>query len=148
MAPFSQAVPLSSRSKAELGQRATGSDSNTAHFLVGVDTRNLDRLFDAVVTCLQKDAKTIASFVGKVESVVSDTAKVLLINEATNEQLDSQCDLEVLSENGVGEGDEFRCQVIRLRGTATVQLFKLPRKSVPKSRVDEVRAKHRGRWDF
>jgi hypothetical protein len=123
-------------------------DLNAANIVVGVDTTNLDRIFAAVITRLRKDGKTIASFVGRVESVLNDIAKVLLINEATKEQLDSQCDLEVLSNNGIGEGDEFRCEVIRLRGTTTLQLHKLPRKSVPKLRVDEIRAKHRDQWNF
>jgi hypothetical protein len=93
-------------------------------------------------------AKVVASLLGRVVFVGDETANVLLADEASGEKLESKCDVEVLRENGIGMGDEFRCEVVRARGTTTTRLIKLAPKPVTKERVQEVRAQFRNRWNF
>jgi hypothetical protein len=92
--------------------------------------------------------KTVASFVGKVESLGEAVAIVTLVNEATKERLESQCDTEVLRENGIGAGDEFRCEVVRTGGETATRLMRLPPKPLSRERVAEIRASFKDRWDF
>jgi len=108
-----------------------------------VATPNLARVLD-----MPKDGKIVACFLGKVESVHEDGAIVSLMNEATRERVESKCDSDVLRENGIRLGDEFRCEVVRVGGTALTKLSKLPPKTVPKEKVQELRAKFRDRWNF
>ena len=92
--------------------------------------------------------KIVATFLGKVEAVHAESAMVSLLNETTKECVESRCDLEVLQENGIGLGDEFRCEVIRSGGIASTRLRRLTPIPVPKERVRELRDKYRDRWDF
>jgi hypothetical protein len=102
----------------------------------------------ALWAAARREDKVVASFVGRVETVNADSACVTLRDEATGESLESKCDLEFLKENGIGAGDEFRCEVIRAAGTTSTRLSKLPHKAVPKQRVHEVLTLFRDRWNF
>ena len=93
-------------------------------------------------------AKTVASFVGRVEGLVGDSANVLLINEQTRERLESRCDAEVLRENGIGAGDEFRCEVVRSKGAIATRLSRLEPKRLTKQRVQQIRDSFKDRWQF
>lgn len=92
--------------------------------------------------------KILASFIGVVEAMNEKSAKVLLVNEDTKERLDSGCDPEVLRENGIGPGDQFRCEIVRVRGTTTTSLTKLPAIRLSTNRIEEIRASHKDRWTF
>jgi hypothetical protein len=93
-------------------------------------------------------AKTLASFIGRVESFIGDQASVLLINEQTGERLESRCDTEILRDNGIGVGDEFRCEVIRSKGATITRLSRIPPKPLSKERVEQIRVGFEGRWKF
>lgn len=93
-------------------------------------------------------AKVMASFAGRVESMSGDAARVLLVNERTGERMESRCDAEVLHDNGIAMGDEFRFEVIRARGTTATRFSKLGPKPVPKEVLDEIRASYADRWSF
>jgi len=93
-------------------------------------------------------SRVVASFVGRVESLVGDSALVLLINQATGEQLDSRCDAVVLRENGIGDGDEFRFEVHRSKEVTSTRLFRLPPKTLSREQVDQIRAAFKNRWTF
>lgn len=95
-----------------------------------------------------QDTKVAASFFGRVESVGEDSAAVIMKNETTGESLESRCDLEVLRENGLQQGDEFRCEVVRAKGTATTRITRLPPKEVTKEQVRQVRLEFEERWNF
>jgi len=92
--------------------------------------------------------KTVASFVGRVESLIGDSASVLLINEQTGERLESRCDADVLRESAIGAGDEFRCEVVRCKGTTAAHFSRLPPKTLSKERVEQIRASFKDRWKF
>lgn len=92
--------------------------------------------------------KTLASFIGRVECISIDTAHVLLTNEKTGECLESQCDPEMLHENGIGAGDEFRCEILRHKGTTATRFFRLPPKKLSKERVEQIRGSFSERWQF
>jgi hypothetical protein len=102
----------------------------------------------ALIVATRTKSKVVASFVGRVEAEQTDSANVSLVDEATGERLESKCDLEFLRQNGIGTGDEFRCEVIRVGGTTSTQLSRLPPKAIPKERVQEVRKQFRDRWNF
>ncbi len=92
--------------------------------------------------------KIVASFVGKVESLGDEVAIVTLVNAATGERLESQCDTEVLREKGINSGDEFRCEVVRSGGETMTRLVRLLPKPLSEERVAEIRASYSDRWDF
>ena len=92
--------------------------------------------------------KVVASFMGIVESLTGDSASVLLISDQTGERLESHCDAEVLRENGIAAGDEFRCEVVRHKGTTVTRLSRLPPKILAKERVGQIRAEFKDRWTF
>lgn len=92
--------------------------------------------------------RLLASFLGKVLSIRETLAIVLLIDQSNGEQIESQCDTEVLSANGIGLGDEFECKVIRQFGATSTRLTKLPPKVAPKTRLEEVRSEFKNRWAF
>jgi hypothetical protein len=94
------------------------------------------------------NAKPVASFLGTVDFVGERNARVHLISEATGERLESHCDLEILSENGIGRGDEFRCDIVRIGGMTATRLRRLAPRPVSKERVQEVRAQFTNRWNF
>jgi hypothetical protein len=94
------------------------------------------------------NAKPVASFLGTVDFVGERNARVHLISETTGERLESHCDLEVLSENGIGRGDEFRCDIVRIGRMTATRLRKLAPRPVSKERVQEVRAQFKDRWNF
>ncbi len=94
------------------------------------------------------NAKPVASFLGRVDSVGEENARVHLISEATGERLESQCDLDVLREKGIGMGDEFRCDIVRISGMTATRLVKLAPRPVSKERVQEVRTQFNDRWNF
>jgi hypothetical protein len=98
---------------------------------------------ETTVTC-----KVVASFLGRVESVGPGFGIVSLINEDNGESLEAQCDLEVLNENGLRRGDEFRCEVLRMPGATSTRIVRLPLKPVSKERVEEVRRRFQNRWAF
>lgn len=77
------------------------------------------------------------SFIGRVECFVNDQARVTLINEQTKEQLESECTIEILNENGIGEHDEFRCEV----ANGFAKLTRLVPKEISKEQLDEIRNK-------
>ena len=93
-------------------------------------------------------SKVVASFIGRVESLSGDSANVLLINDRTSERLESQCDTEVLRENGIAAGDEFRCEVVRYKGTTSTRLSRLPPKKLSKEQVARIGANFKDRWTF
>jgi hypothetical protein len=93
-------------------------------------------------------ARVVASFVGRVESMSGAAARVLLMNERTGERMESRCDAEVLQENGIAGGDEFRFEVLRSRGATTTRFSKLDPKPVSKEKLDEIRAAYEDRWSF
>jgi hypothetical protein len=92
--------------------------------------------------------KVAASFIGRVESLTADSANVLLINDQTGEHLESRCDAEMLRENGIAAGDEFRCEVVRCKGTTATRFSRLPPKTLSKERVEQIRASFKDRWTF
>jgi hypothetical protein len=92
--------------------------------------------------------KVVASFAGRVESMSGAAARVLLINERTGERMESHCDAEVLHDNGIAAGDEFRFEVMRRRGTTATRFSKLGPKPVPQEMLDEIRASFEDRWSF
>jgi hypothetical protein len=94
------------------------------------------------------ETKVAASFVGKVESLSGATAIVVLYDEQTGEQIESQCDEEVLRENGIAESDWFRCKVIRHKGGATACFEKLATKPPSKEKVDRCYKDYIERWSF
>ena len=107
-----------------------------------------DRLWGRGEWRVTSSPKIVASFVGKVESLGEAVAIVTLVNEATGEQLESQCDTEVLREKGIGAGDEFRCEVVRGGGETATRLVRLSPRALSAERVAEIRASFEGRWDF
>lgn len=108
---------------------------------------NLDFAADWMAGALA-NAKPVASFLGRVDSVGEGNARVHLVSKATGERLESQCDLDVLREKGIGMGDEFRCDIVRVSGMTATRLVKLPPKPVSKDRVQEVRTQFKDRWNF
>jgi hypothetical protein len=92
--------------------------------------------------------KVVASFLGRVESVGPTSGVVSLVNEGNGESLEAECDLEVLNENGLRRGDEFRCEVWRKAGSTTTRIVRLPPKPVSKERIKEVRGMFKERWNF
>ena len=108
-------------------------------------TRALDGFPTSSVATMPK---TVASFVGRVESLAGDSANVFLMSEQTGERLESRCDSEVLRESGIGAGDDFRCEVIRFKGTTTTRFSRLAPKRLSKERVEQIRASFKDRWTF
>lgn len=92
--------------------------------------------------------KIVAAFVGHVESLIGDSANVVLVNEQTGERLESRCDADVLRENSIGAGDEFRCEVVRSKGTTATRLSRMPPQALSKERVQQIRADFKDRWQF
>jgi hypothetical protein len=92
--------------------------------------------------------KIVAAFVGRVETLIGDSANVILVNEQTGERLESRCDAEVLLENSIGAGDEFRCEVVRSKGATATRLSRMPPKTLSKERVQQIRASFKDRWQF
>ena len=90
----------------------------------------------------------VAAFVGHVETLIGDSASVVLINEQTGERMESRCDAEVLRENSIGAGDEFRCEVVRSKGATATRLSRMPPKPLTKERVQRLRADFKDRWQF
>lgn len=109
--------------------------------------RNMDFAADWIAGALA-NAKPVASFLGRVDSVGEGNARVHLVSEATGERLESQCDMDVLREKGIGMGDEFRCDIVRISGMTATRLVKLAPRSVPTERVQEVRTQFKDRWTF
>lgn len=91
---------------------------------------------------------TVASLLGRVESVGEAVSIVTLVDEETGERRDSQCDTEVLRENGIGSGDEFRFEVVGRGGATITRLVRLPPKALSRERVAEIRSSFKDRWDF
>ena len=74
---------------------------------------HFQRALESVLTSAPVAApKIVATFVGHVESLIGDSANVILVNDQTGERLESRCDAEVLKENSIGAGDEFRCEIV------------------------------------
>lgn len=68
----------------------------------------------------KQQEKILTRLTGKVERVREDTAVVSLEDEAGIER-HATCDLEVLTARGIGDGDRFRCLVIRRDGSTSVE---------------------------
>jgi hypothetical protein len=83
-----------------------------------------------------------------VETLNGESANVVLMNEQTGERLESRCDVEVLRENGIGNGDEFRCEVLRSKGATSTRLSRVPPRPLSKERVEQIRARFKNRWHF
>ncbi len=92
--------------------------------------------------------RTIASFLGRVEACGETWATVLLVNEESEERLESRCDSEVLRAAGIAAGEEFRCEVVRDGATTSTRLVKLPPRVLSRARIDEIRNAFEDRWDF
>lgn len=103
--------------------------------------------YDLVETAAATE-KVVAEFVGRVESLIGDSASVILINKHTGERMESRCDAEVLQESGIGVGDEFRCAVVRSRWATSARLTRLLPKTLSKEQVREIRASFKDRWQF
>ena len=81
----------------------------------------------------------LASLLGRVESFAESEAIVSLLNEKTGDRLEAECDPESLKAAGISEGDEFRCEVVRTIGGATVRFVRLEPKQVSEDRVSQIR---------
>lgn len=107
------------------------------------------RALESVLTSAVVAApKIVAAFVGHVESLIGDSANVILVNEQTGERLESRCDADVLRENSIGAGDEFRCEIVRFKGTTATRLSRMPPKTLSTERVQQIRASFKDRWQF
>jgi hypothetical protein len=95
-----------------------------------------------------RTSKIVASFLGRVESISEKHAIVLLVNEATGESQESQCDLEVLQENHLEPGDEFRMEVVRTGGKTMTQILPLPPKHVSREELEGFRREFEERWNL
>lgn len=105
-------------------------------------------LENALTSAAVAAPKIVAAFVGHVETFIGDSANVVLINEQTGERLESRCDAEVLRENSIGAGDEFRCEVVRSKGATATRLSRMPPKTLSRERVQQIRASFKDRWQF
>lgn len=75
-------------------------------------------------------AVPIASFVGRVESILPDVAHVILVNEAGGEESESQIEPKKLAQEGLAVGDEFRFLVSRNRYFTVGVFVKLAPKTI------------------
>jgi hypothetical protein len=131
------------------GSLAIPSGSFVVNSQHGSRVEDLSRAIEVYLTSgVTTPIKTLASFVGRVESFVGDSAHVILVNEQTGEQLESRCDTELLRDNGVAVGDDFRFEVVRSKGTTSTRLCRIPPKVVSKERVEQIRASFKDRWKF
>jgi len=94
-----------------------------------------------------KKPHVVASLIGRIEAVLSDRASVLLVNEATGESQESHCDLEVLQDNSLSQGDEFRLEVLRIGGTAMTRILPLAPKPIGTAELEEFRKSYENRWN-
>ena len=78
------------------------------------------------------------TFIGRVEAFASDQAIVSLLNQSTGERLEAECEIETLRRNGIGEGDEFCCDVLKSDSGAVVRFSLLPPKRMTAEQVDEI----------
>ena len=78
------------------------------------------------------------TFIGRVEAFASDQAIVSLFNQSTGERLEAECEIETLRRNGIGEGDEFCCDVLKSDSGAVVRFSLLPPKRMTAEQVDEI----------
>ena len=85
------------------------------------------------------DIKILTVLVGRVEAICDETAVVSLLEEKTKERLEAHCDSDLLTKNGLGEGDEFKCQVIRRSGKTSVEFERLLPRHVPETVMREIR---------
>ena len=108
---------------------------------------DFDLFCTALASSFAPDRKTLASFVGRVESLHEDSASVSLLDQKTRERFEADCDAEVLRQNGISEGDEFTCEVIREGPATTVEFKRLPPKPVTIELLQQIEAEVKARWD-
>ena len=79
-----------------------------------------------------------ATLYGKVESFVEDVAVVSMLHEKTGDQIEAECPVETLAKDGIGEGDEFLCEVIREGPTTSVRFQRLKPAEVTSQKIAEI----------
>lgn len=94
------------------------------------------------------DTNVIASFIGCVNIIREDAARVSLKNEQSGEEFDAECASSHLKESSIGEEDEFRVEVVRSKEGASIRFIKLIPKTIAKERLHEIFDKYKDRWKF
>jgi hypothetical protein len=114
---------------------AYGSYSHALHAHIQTIVRQMS---PERATFLHSESKIIAGFLGRVESFVEDEAIVSLFNQKTGDRLEAECEIETLRQNGIGEGDEFRCDVVQNDSGTSVRLYRLKPKQIDPERVAAI----------
>jgi len=91
--------------------------------------------------------KLLNSFLGRAQSILDDMAVVTLLNEDTGDRIESRCSVNSLVENGIGLGDEFRCEVFEVGNSTSMKFTRLDPKPISKNDVAEIRKEFESRWD-
>ena len=107
----------------------------------------VEPLLSLLAGSLAQERKTLASFIGRVESLHEGSASVSLLDQKNKERFEADCDAEVLKQNGISEGDEFTCEVIREGPATTVEFKRLLPKPVPLELLQQIEAEVKARWD-
>ena len=89
----------------------------------------------------------LEAFVGRVEAIDGDKAIVKLRNQSGGDWSEAACDSEVLSEKGIGSGEEFTCEVVRENGETKVRFAKLAPRKISEEKAEEIRQRFAGRWE-
>lgn len=124
---------------------------HAAAFVVDVGGFMLSR--EGVAQALKKLKATtsqphvLEAFVGRVEAIDGDKAIVKLRNQSGGDWSEAACDSEVLSEKGIGSGEEFTCEVVRENGETKVRFAKLAPRKISEEKAEEIRQRFAGRWE-
>ena len=124
---------------------------HAAAFVVDVGRFMLSR--EGVAQALRKLKATtsqphvLEAFVGRVEAIDGDKAIVKLRNQSGGDWSEAACDHEVLSEKGIGNGEEFTCEVVRENGETKVRFAKLAPRKISEQKAEEIRQHFAGRWE-
>lgn len=84
------------------------------------------------------DVQPAITFLGRVEAIVGGQAIVSMLNEKTGDRLEAECDVATLNNNGISEGDEFRCEVVQSDRGASVRFLRVPPKELPAEHVAAI----------
>ena len=86
----------------------------------------------------KKYSQPEATLYGRVETIVGDAAIVSLLHERTGERIEAECPVDTLVTDGIGEGDEFVCEVLRNGSSTVVHFTRLEPNKLPPERIAAI----------